>query len=296
MYASNTAEILAAIQTLFPEGSLIELRIPRKSGTIVGYFKDQQALADAITKYSGKVPAVYYTLNVPTPDFYTVYPDRVVPQKATADCQIVRRQWLLIDCDPVRFGADGLPLKDQKVSSTDSEKQTALDTAKKILQYLTNLGWATPLTADSGNGFHLLYRLDLPNTKEVTQIIKAVLDKLAERFDTEFVKVDTTVYNASRITKAYGSMACKGAATEDRPHRKSCLRNTTGGKVPVTLERLQAGQPQPEQRAQSAQHPAPTKKTGCIIKEESYDWVRNWRAGDYAGKGRRVFGVLRSTT
>ena len=107
MYASNTAEILAAIQTLFPEGSLIELRIPRKSGTIVGYFKDQQALADAITKYSGKVPAVYYTLNVPTPDFYTVYPDRVVPQKATADCQIVRRQWLLIDCDPVRFGADG---------------------------------------------------------------------------------------------------------------------------------------------------------------------------------------------
>ena len=39
------------------------------------------------------------------------------------------------------------------------------------------------------------------------------------------VKIDRTVFNPSRILKAYGSIARKGESTEDRPHRAARLLN-----------------------------------------------------------------------
>lgn len=36
-------------------------------------------------------------------------------------------------------------------------------------------------------------------------------------------KIDTAVYNPSRITKLYGTIAAKGAHTPERPHRQSCI-------------------------------------------------------------------------
>src|SRR5256885_985310 len=74
-----------------------------------------------------------------------------------------------------------------------------------------------PMYADSGNGYHLLYPVDLP--AKDGGLVKAVLRSLAGRFDEEGVKVDTTVFNAARLTKLYGTRACKGENTLERPHR-----------------------------------------------------------------------------
>jgi hypothetical protein len=53
--------------------------------------------------------------------------------------------------------------------------------------------------------------------------VKDVLKALASKFDDEAVKIDKGVHNAGRITKLYGTMACKGPNTPDRPHRRSSI-------------------------------------------------------------------------
>jgi hypothetical protein len=46
---------------------------------------------------------------------------------------------------------------------------------------------------------------------------------LADKFDNNIVKVDTSVFNASRITKVVGTIARKGIESEGRPYRKACM-------------------------------------------------------------------------
>ena len=258
-------EILKGIQALFPNDSVIELRVPGKP-TIVGWFRDRQKLAAAIADMSGKYTSVYYTLNPPAPLLYddSLFKDKALANvNATRDDQIVSRDWLLIDCDPIRVDPAGLPLKDQKVSSTEDEKATALATLYTVYKYLESLGWPAPTSADSGNGYHLLYSLGgMKSTEELTAIVKAVLQNLATKFNTDRVKIDTTVYNPSRITKAYGSLACKGLNTPDRPHRKSQLRKIAAI-VPVTIEQLKL--------LAAITEPAPAKKPGLVIKPKALE-------------------------
>jgi hypothetical protein len=75
--------------------------------------------------------------------------------------------------------------------------------------------------ADSGNGFHLLYRIDLP--ADDGELVKRCLKALAHQFDTDAVKIDTSVFNPSRIVKLYGTMSRKGDSTTERPHRRSSV-------------------------------------------------------------------------
>jgi len=244
-----TEEIRKGVEALFPESSLVELRIPKSSfGTIIGFFRDREKLIQAIEVYSGKVPAVYYTLNAPAPELYdnaTTKDAAVAGVHGCKDDEVMVRNWLLIDCDPIRIDAEGKPLADQKVSSTDAEKESALSVARKVLAYLHEREWPAPITADSGNGYHLLYNLGgMPSTKELTTTVEDTLKALAEKFNTDTVKIDTVVSNASRITKAYGSLAGKGPNTEDRPHRFSRIR-TVGGQAPVTVMQLAALKPTP---------------------------------------------------
>ena len=230
-------EILRGIKTLFTAGDVVELRIPKagKLGTIAGYFEvgpSTEALAAEIENLSGQHPSIYYTLNPCDKALLARSQNHTTPRAdlTTTDNDITSRRWMLIDLDPDRPAG---------VSSSDEEKAQALETAKNIHTYLKSLGWPAPVSADSGNGYHLLYRVDLPNTKDSADTVKAVLKFLADKFDTDAVSVDQAVFNAARITKAYGSLAAKGENTKDRPHRLSRLRTTDGGKVPVTLEQLQ---------------------------------------------------------
>ena len=129
------------------------------------------------------------------------------------DGDIVRRRWLLIDCDPKRKGT---------VSSTDEEKEAARQTMISVEAYLADCGWPAPIIADSGNGFHLLYRIDVPG--DDAGLVHRVLKALAKRFDCDAVSLDTKVANASRICKLYGTVSRKGESTAERPHRVSTIQ------------------------------------------------------------------------
>lgn len=248
MHGNNTAvpsgapapilpEVRRAITTLFNPCDIVEVRVPKSNPgdkTLAGWFDDHDKLAEAVAALSGTKPAVYYTLNPvrPTLAVPAQNANQIAPvAETTKDSDIDRRRWLLIDFDPKR---------PTKVSSTDAEKELGFQTAIDVRQFLTDRGFPAPVSADSGNGVHLLYRLDLPNTSELTNIVRQFLKALAEKFDTDAVEIDQSVYNAARITKAYGSFVSKGTNTNDRPHRLSRLRIVPDVPTAVTLDQLKA--------------------------------------------------------
>jgi HEAT repeat protein len=83
------------------------------------------------------------------------------------------------------------------------------------------LGFPEPLKADSGNGAHLLYRINLDNTVENKELLKKCMEAISLFHTNEVCKVDTSVYNASRIWKLYGTVARKGDSIPERPHRRA---------------------------------------------------------------------------
>jgi P4 family phage/plasmid primase-like protien len=252
---ADRENIEAAIKTLFEPGQVVELRVPKtKQGTISGYFNDHSKLAVELEELSGEVGAVYYTLNPVNPALLARANNRIraYATELTNDApdSILRRAWLLVDCDPVRPAG---------VSSTVEEKRAAMQLVSEVRDYLKSLGWPDPLIADSGNGYHLLYRIDLPNKEESRKLLESVLKALAARFDTSAVKIDQKVFNASRITKAYGTMACKGDSIAERPHRVSRMFAPPEPIEAVSKEllaALAAEAPNPEKKKSS-----PTAKT-----------------------------------
>lgn len=150
----------------------------------------------------------------------------------TKDDYIDRINWILIDADIERIAG---------TSSTDEEKNRALSTVKKVAAYLSEQGFEKPVFCDSGNGYHLLYRVDLePSDSELLvrpflNILNDMFSPTCEKTDkygktVKFIprgeaNIDTSVFNPARITKLYGTMTHKGKNIEERPHRRSSLES-----------------------------------------------------------------------
>lgn len=134
----------------------------------------------------------------------------VTSEPLTQDTDISKLRWFLVDCDPVRPSG---------ISASDEEHQLALDRVRQIRAVLIPEGWPVPIVADSGNGGHLLFPIDLE--PEAANVLKTCLEALAFKFDDERVTVDRKVYNPARIWKLYGTTARKGDDVPERPHRLS---------------------------------------------------------------------------
>ena len=230
----DAAAILAALPVLFTQDDVIELRaFPKgRKRTDAGYFDGQHwpQLAEHAARLSASGAAVYVTLNPVDPQLLSRYSNRIegYASTTTTDKQVTRRRWLLIDIDPVRPSG---------TSATDAQLDAAKVKARAVYGYLNGIGWPAPLVAESGNGMHLLYALDLPNDDDATALVKAVLIALGERFDDAQTKVDRAVFNAARICKLYGTLANKGDHTAAAPWRLSKLLQTPARAV-VTPEQL----------------------------------------------------------
>jgi hypothetical protein len=227
-------KIKAAIAVLFePAGQVVELRIVKggRDGTISGYYDDHAKLAADTYRLAqnASFESVYWSAQVLDPALLArsanTYQTRV--RTTTSDTEVVAYRWLTIDCDPIRIAG---------VSSTDEEKRKARAVAERIRDYFIKLGF-TSILADSGNGFHVLLRIDLPASDAL--LVKRVIESLASGFDTDEVKVDPTVANPARIWKAYGTCSRKGSSTADRPHRQAELLNVPAQLILVPREELE---------------------------------------------------------
>jgi hypothetical protein len=229
-------------------GSVVELRILEKQGQYgkpvhSGFFDEEMiqnpdgstnlfARAAANQSMRPAVEGVYVTMNPVNGDLLARAANRIKKAdkaELASDADILCRRWILFDIDPTR---------PSKVSSTDEEKAKALEVAKALRDCLKAKGWPDPLMADSGNGFHLFYRVDLPT--DDGGLVKACLHAAALLVDQPGAKVDTTVFNPSRIVKLTGSVVKKGDAIRSRPHRVSRIVEKPLEFAAVPLDLLQA--------------------------------------------------------
>ena len=234
--ASKIAIIQNALSRLTEPGQVVELRVLGVNGkkrTDSGYFNDFGKLAQAAISYDGRAEGLYFTINPVNPDLLARANNRVktFADHTTSDPDILKRITLPIDFDPVRPAG---------ISANAVEKRASLERAWACRTWLAAQGWPEPVFADSGNGAHLLYALDLPNNAQSSDLVKHCLLALSSLFSDEQVKVDTSTGNASRIFKLYGTLARKGDSTTERPHRRAVILSAPAQRQSVSQAQLEA--------------------------------------------------------
>lgn len=211
-------EIKKTINVLKPDHQLFEIRIfgADKRKVISGYFTDSNTLIAALDKVDPRGKNIYFTLNNVNEVLYArTQHDRFVANViTTSDTDINCYEWFFIDFDPVR---------PTDVSSTDEELAKSEKLKETVKTFMTSLGFSEPVEGLSGNGYHLLYRIDLPVNDASKQLLNDCLTAIAGLFNTKDVKIDTVNFNPARICKLYGTLAQKGANVQSRPHRMSKL-------------------------------------------------------------------------
>ena len=140
--------------------------------------------------------------------------------QTTSDAEIIGRRWLPLDFDPHRLS--GIP-------ATEEEKQASIMLAETAEELLRRAGWPYPAIMESGNGCYRLFRIDLPNDTETTDLLRRVLLGIASLLGTQeqesgpYATLDLTMFNAARIIRLPGTMNRKGDDTSTRPHRRTVL-------------------------------------------------------------------------
>lgn len=214
-YIDETS-VRRAISLLQEPGAVFEVRVigTAKKDIMSGYFRDAETLLKDLDNIDLRQKNVYITLGkVKDECFARAQSEHFLKSpQTTSDTEIERYRWLFVDLDPVRAAG---------ISSSDEELATAKKLSEAVQEYMLGLGFSEPVRAMSGNGYHLLYRIDVKNDVTGHALIEKCLKVLSTLFNTEKVKIDTTNANPSRICKLHGTMAQKGRNTKARPHRMS---------------------------------------------------------------------------
>ena len=187
--------------------------LPHRTDTYYGYFDN----CDDVIKSLKQIPeakGVYYMLNPIKPDLISREASNKLLKAGkgdtTSDRDILERHWMLVDLDTK---------KDAKVSATQEEVEYSKKKAIKVGRHLKEKGFKDPIMSLSGNGTHLLFRIN--EAVDDGGIIEQTLKTINEKFEDEKVSIDTGVFNPARISRLYGTTACKGSSTESngRIHR-----------------------------------------------------------------------------
>lgn len=294
--AVDTPEIERAIRLLVEPNATYEIRAiaTTKYGTgeeiRSGYFRGVTAPAVVAHADTRDVQGCYITLNPVDPALHARRADRIArvgKDDTTKDHHITRRTRLLMDVDPDRV---------TKISSSDAEHRASLDLAAEIEHELRERGWPDPIRADSGNGGHLVYAIDLPTDDGglVERVLAAANARWGCEVDGVKLKIDETNHNPARITKLYGTIARKGDNVAERPHRMSCVLSAPESLQAVTREQLEAFVaeylPKPEPKVRK---PTSTGSNGASKAAPRLDlaaWLARYSigvktSGPYAGKG-----------
>lgn len=202
--------------TLKSGGDPVEFRVLSHTGgrTYSGYFTDIDSALPYLRKHSEE--AIYATLN-PCKEacMSRIQGGELIDigkNPTTSGNDIGGRDYILIDIDPERSAG---------TNASAEEKGYAEQMMRKVFKHLRNVGFHDPVIADSANGYHLYYRVQLANTPENTELVKRFLKVLGMYFSDEHCKIDEAVYDPNRISKVIGTMSTKGKSTKERPQRIS---------------------------------------------------------------------------
>ena len=265
LFILDTTNIIKAVHLLHSSGELFEVRMINGNYNASGYFTSAdtaiKALQDFRPSWNSRTPTakasnIFITLNPINMSCYSRKQHDCFIESAnptTKDNEVTALHWLLIDLDPKRLSG---------VSSSEEELALAKQKSKVIRDFMFKRGFAEPICAMSGNGVHLVYRFDVPNTPENVSVFENALKVLSDRFSDEKVEVDTTVFNPARICKLWGTIAQKGATTPERPHRKAYIEPSTPSEILVNdFTLLQALSAEFEENKPSADVPESIPKS-----------------------------------
>jgi putative DNA primase/helicase len=157
---------------------------------------------------------VFVVINDVEESAFTDFANGRASSSTVGDQHIARRTEFYIDVDPARIGSDT-----KKCCATENERDWAEATMERVIMVTALHGFPPPMVVDSGNGFQIYYRVDLPADEESASLIKSVLTAVNGFVGCDRGKVDTSVGNASRLARVAGTYNCKGPHTADRPHR-----------------------------------------------------------------------------
>ena len=198
-------------------------------GTVSGYFDNHTDFCKCLKMVDqAECHGVYNTIQVIDPRLIGRAFNRLkAADKTTADNNVISYRWVLVDLDANRPSG---------ISSSDSELKHAMMMREEVAEWVvSNMGLSSPVKGMSGNGGHLLFRLpDIPANKGSEAYIQKTLQGLHKHFSNDQVSIDTSVYNPSRIWKAYGSTSRKGDQVpanqyrESRPHRMAFIDDLGG--------------------------------------------------------------------
>lgn len=229
--------------TLFVEGQT-------RPYTRKGYFNDRSELACVAAYETQKCStlAIWINLQEIKPQCLNRASNKIQQGvTAVSSKDVTRYRIFLIDID--RNGVSG-------ISATDDEKQELRRIADEIHSYIRGeLHWPEPVyIADSSNGFHLAWRIDLPAAAENQGLLRRCYTALQQRFGSETVKIDESLADLNQLIKLYGTYTRKGEDTPERPHRLSQLLEVNDTTL-VSRAQLEA-------LAKPGKQPTPKSSTG----------------------------------
>lgn len=240
--AIDVDEIARTLSLLHPAGAVFEVRgldLSYNGGraeNFSGYYVDPQLAADHVSRIAYDAGGWYTSLQTLAPSVYArTSRDRLVraSKDASRDSDVIAYSWLPIDVDPIRDG--GI----RGIMANDSERHASASVADEIVDELERLGWGRPLIGDSGNGRHLLYRIELP--VDDVDVVKSVLIALNERYGIPGkATVDTSVFNPARIWRLYGTKNCKGSDCPrlGRVHRSASILERPDELITISRDKL----------------------------------------------------------
>lgn len=198
-----------------------------------GEFSDRDRLAETLGQYAGKrnlyvIPNAHEPVEVPAGN-------TLGGTKGVRDEQVTARRWLLVDFDVKPAKDFRGPNGQEKRLASEQETNLARARALDVAGFLGGHGFAEPLHARSGNGWHLLYQLEGGGADQSgADPYRGVLRLLDERFSDDVIQVDRSTYNAARFTKAYGCPVVGQEADGSRGQRPSFLLPEPAGHGPVS--------------------------------------------------------------
>ncbi|WRH75232.1 MAG: hypothetical protein RSE16_11005 [Sphingobium sp.] len=161
----------------------------------------QRAFEDRALLLNQQGYNVYTCFNLISPEFRGDEQNGL----SVKDADIIGRRYLLVDFDRAMTSQP----------ATDDEIDEIFKVAYELEKDAFFSKGLNPLTVNSGNGVHIYLPVDLPNDDASKLLCQKMLQAMARKYDTDNVKVDTGVFNASRITKMPGTIARKGIEAPD---------------------------------------------------------------------------------
>jgi hypothetical protein len=260
---------------LYGSDEYVNIRVLLDNNRMTSQFsKDKRKLAKFIARIDNDpvIKSVYVQLQVLNP----ACRKEVQPGRGVKRHHVSRYRWLVVDTLRPNKG---------KTNATEEEKKHSVLAAKAVRAHLQSLGWPEPIFCDSGNGWHLVWKIDLDNTQEHYQMLQSCLLALAARFNNEHAEIDWSLAEPEQLIKLWGTMVRKGENTPLRPWRRSSVVTKPDSVELVSMELLQqlaaeAPTKSPSTAAKNSGHP---ELDADFDPEDFFEWCQENLPEEYQG-------------